>query len=98
MLHHVNDSKYGDVVKMLPVTQEVPRIPQPAPSKRVFKDRPTTGLPVLNGIQCGHYAQPTNPVVTPVPKDNYKSTDQTDTPRYAESTVNNPIDFYTPSF
>ena len=94
MLHHVNDSKYGDVVKMLPVTQEAPRIPQPRPSKRVFKDRPTTGLPVLNGIQYGHYAQPTKPVVTPVPKDNNMRSDLKDAPVHNESTINAPIDFY----
>ena len=93
MLQHINDSKLGDVVKMVPVSHYAPPLQQPKPSKRVFKDRPTTGLPVLNGIQPGNYQQPTKPVVTPVPTNTFLRSELKDAPVYVESTVNNPLDF-----
>ena len=97
MLQHVNDSKYGDVVKMIPVKQIAPKLPQPKPLKRVFKDRATSNLPIINGIQPGNYHQPTKPVVTKIPVDNYVNSTMVTAAPVHESTVNNVIDFTTPS-
>ena len=96
MLQHVNDSKYGDVVKMMPVQHASQPLPIPPPRKRVFMDRPTTNMPTLNGIQYGHYHQVTRPVITPISVDDNMCSTLTDAPTYSESTVNNAIDFVTP--